>query len=188
MNCDSGPKRGVRPGSPRLGGWLAGGVLALAPALVPAASVSGSMAVSANVTVECSIATPGLSFGVLAPGDLRGAQSALTIECPQGIAYQVTMDAGQHYDAALGLRRMFNANGDAIAYYLNKQDGPNAFPQPWGDAGFGNTAPGGQPYAGTGTGAPQTALIYGDIDYRNNPRREFPAGRYLDQIVMTIHY
>ncbi|ROH93655.1 SCPU domain-containing protein [Stagnimonas aquatica] len=156
------------------------------PAL--AASVRSNLAVSANVTAACSVATPGLSFGQLAPGDLRSAQSTLTIVCPAGVAYQVTMDAGQHYDAALGLRRMFNANGDAIAYYLNKQDGPNAFPMPWGDAGFGNTVPGAQPYPGTGTGDPQTALIYGDIDYRNNPRREFPAGRYVDQIVMTIHY
>lgn len=163
-------------------------VLALSAGAAQAATVSALMAVSATVPSSCSVAAGNLAFGNVNPKVQTDVSTTLTVTCTANLPYSVTMDAGQHYDAALGLRRMFNANGDAIAYYLNKQDGPNAFPQPWGDAGFGNTAPGGQPYAGTGTGAPQTALIYGDIDYRNNPRREFPAGRYLDQIVMTIHY
>lgn len=163
-------------------------LLVALPAGAAGVAAGGTLPVVANIRSTCRLSTPGLSFGTLAPGDLRTAQSWVTIVCPAGVAYQITVDAGQHYDAATGLRRMFSENGDAIAYYFNKQDTPNSFPLPWGDAGYANTYPGGQPYAGVGTGVEQTALMYGDLDYRNNPQRTFAPGRYVDQLVMTIHY
>lgn len=163
--------------------------LALAGTVQAVAGDTGALLdVSASIAENCEVQVIGLSFGELVPGQFRHAQSSLTVKCPAGRAYQVAVDAGQHYDGGQRVRRMANATGDFIPYFILKQNTPDSFPDYWGDAGLGDSYADGQPLSRVGDGKPQIALVLGQIDYRGNLEARFAEGRYGDQLLLTIHY
>jgi len=171
--------------------WLAGGLAGLAlggsgPAR--AADATAPLEVRVRVVENCQVQVIGLTFGELVPGQFRHAQSSLSVKCPAGRAYQITVDAGQHYDGSQRVRRMANATGDFIPYFILKQNTPDSFPDYWGDAGYGGSYTDGQPLSRVGDGTPQQALVFGQIDYRGNAEARFAKGSYSDQVLVTLNY
>jgi spore coat protein U-like protein len=162
-------------------GLLALGLVAAAPAL--AATATGSMPVTSSVTASCVIAAAPLAFG---PYDTVttanvDADAVLTFTCTFGTTgIQITL--GQGLNPASGssdtvpLRQMASGGG-RLAYFLYQQTGRTTV--------WGNTLAT-APAAVVGTGAPQTATVFGRIP---SGQTSVPAGvLYTDTVVATVNF
>ncbi len=160
-------------------------VLALSAGAAQAATVSALMAVSATVPSSCSVAAGNLAFGNVNPKVQTDVSTTLTVTCTANLPYSVTMDAGQHYDAARSLRSMVDANGGKLRYHILKNaEGSGQ----WGDNDFGRTYNTGSSLAFTGTGAAQNIPVYGRIAVSSNNDLVVAPGAYSDQVLVTINY
>lgn len=166
-------------------GW-GGLLLTLLPlAAAQAETVTTVMNVSATVPATCTLAAGNLNFGAIDPSTTTDATANLTVNCPQGLAYQVSIDAGQHYDAERGLRTMAGPNGGKARYSLLKNaEGSGQ----WGDNDFARTYLYGSSVSGVGSGGVQTLTVFGRVQPSSNTGLQFPAGDYSDQLLVTVNY
>lgn len=169
----------------RLAAGLSAALLVLAVTAVQAGTSTALMNVSATVPQSCSAAAGTLAFGEVSAAVLKDVTTTLSVTCPAGLAYKVTMDAGQHFDAARGLRTMTGPNGAKVRYSILKNaEGSGQ----WGDNDFAATYPYGSSLSFTGTGAVQPITVYGRVQPSGNNDLVFVAGDYSDQVVVTLNY
>ena len=129
--------------------------------------------VNANVSSQCSVSASTLDFGTV--GLLTANTdntSALTVQCANGVAYQVGLDNGQH---ASGTTRRMSGPGGLVNYELYRN---SARTQRWGNTINTDTV------VGTGSGSNQSLTVYGRVPPQTTPS----AGVYNDTITVTVTY
>lgn len=156
----------------------AGAIVAAAIAAQPAfaQSADSTLAVSATVTDNCTVATTPLSFGdvdVTSGADVDGA-GGISVTCTSGTLWVVSADAGAGTDATFASRKMANG-AELLDYGLYTDDARTAV---WGDATAATID-------GTGTGAAQDTPIYGRVPLGQSA---LPAGTYTDTVTVTVTY
>lgn len=150
----------------------AGAAAALAGAPAAAGSGTATLGVSATVEASCSVSAGAVEFGSV-DLDADGARTGtgiVRVACSNGTGWTAAADT------AAGVRRMTGAAGE-LAYRLYTDAGRT---RAWGD-GSGGTAT----LSGSGTGAPQSYEVHGEILPDQNGVR---AGDYADRVVVTITY
>ena len=162
-------------------GLLGLGLVAAAPAL--AATVTGNMAVSSSVTATCVISAAPLSFAAYDTVTTanKDAEAVLTFTCTNGTpGIQITLGQGltpaTGSTTAIPLRQMTNGGAGRLAYFLYQETGRTMV---WGDTLA--TAPA----AVVGTGAAQTATVFGRIP---SGQTTVVAGTYTDTVVATVNF
>ncbi|WP_217590069.1 spore coat U domain-containing protein [Burkholderia sp. GbtcB21] len=140
---------------------------------LPAATTTGTMAVTAPVDATCQISATPLTFGAYA-GTQTDATSTLTITCSNTTPYNVGLDAGLTPGATVTSRAM-SITGASLPYSLFQDAGRTT--------NWGNTV-GTDTVAGTGSGSAQTLTVYGRV-----AAGQFVApGAYTDTITATVTY
>ena len=89
------------------------------PAGAANAQASATMAVSVEVTPNCTVAAGPLAFGAVPAADAPTTSSTTTIEvaCGPDVAFTVQLDEGRHADA--GTRRALDpATGQYVSYEI----------------------------------------------------------------------
>jgi spore coat protein U-like protein len=128
--------------------------------------------VSATVAESCTLGTIGkIDFGNQ-PGLFTRADAAGSVQlaCPVSRAWTLRFDGGRN--ASAGVRRMRSATGYYVPYRIYR------------DANRTTVIAIDGTITGTGTGAMQTAAIYG----RTEPASAPPVGTYQDFIVVTLSF
>lgn len=137
--------------------------LAIAPAH---AGDAATVRVTANVLGVCKVLSiEDIGFGDIDPSRSVDAEARGSVRfmCTRGVDYNIVIDQGRHYDAALGQRRMRAEDGSLLPYALEATD-----------------------FSGVGTGfrapieLPLAASIRGE-DYR-----DLPAASYEDVIRVIL--
>jgi spore coat protein U-like protein len=128
---------------------------------------------SANVTSQCSVSATTLNFGTvgLLAANTDGT-STVSVQCANGVAYQVGLNNGQH---ASGNARRMQGPGGLVSYELYRN---TTRTQRWGNTLNGDTVTGG------GTGSTQNLTVYGRVPAQGTPS----AGTYNDTITVTVTY
>ena len=141
-----------------------------------------TLTVSVQVTNDCQITTPNISFGS-APvvGAFAAVNQSISLSCTKGSNYTVGLDDGQN--AAGGRRRMKSAANNYLSYDIFKSAGAVR----WGPLTTARRASSDanvNPGAGTGTGSQvfnYNARVYSD---QATP----PAGSYVDNVVLDVQF
>lgn len=148
-------------------------LLAVALWAVPAwaQEQTGQMTVRAEVVETCELTVAPLDFGTttatsdVLPTDINSSSSA-TVQCPDGRAWEITMDAGENGQS--GQRRMAGSSGPGtVAYNLSLE--PSLAPLP---------------EVITGTGF-EVVTLYGRVPAGQTVSA---AGEYSDQVLLTISF
>ncbi|HKI98182.1 MAG TPA: spore coat U domain-containing protein [bacterium] len=153
------------------------GLVALAFSAAPsmAGTITGSMPVTANILPWCGLYLTTLDLGDYA-GTVVSVSNDLTVICTPDLPYNVSMDAGTHYDGSW--RRV--SDGTNFARYAINKTGDGE----WGDADFADTYGWGSSLAGTGTGGSvnhnMTAYVLGG--------QAPPVGTYTDTVVVNVYF
>jgi spore coat protein U-like protein len=162
-------------------GLLALGMIAAGPAL--AATATGDMTVSSSVTATCVISAAPLSFAAYNTVTTINvdATAVLTFTCTAGTTgIQITLGQGLNPASgtsdAVPLRQMTNGGAGRLAYFLYQETGRTTV--------WGNTLAT-APAAVVGTGAAQTATVFGRIP---SGQTTVPAGAYTDTVVATVNF
>lgn len=132
--------------------------------------------VSANVIKKCTVAASPLDFGTN-PGLLNTtvtADTSLSVQCSNGTAYNVGLDAGQNGGGNINARKMI-LGAHSVQYQLYRD---SARTQVWGNTIGLNTV------AATGNGNTQNLTVYGNVLPQTTP----PAGTYTDTVIVTVTY
>lgn len=163
-----------------LHGAFAPGILlcALAAAPTSAATVSGSLPVSATVSANCTLSTSALGFGnvnTISGANVDGT-GGLSIVCTNGTAWSASAGVGAGTGASFTARRM-SAGANLLNYNLYTSA---AYSSVWGD-GTASTAT----IGGTGNGATQSVTVYGRVA---SGQILVPAGSYADTVAITVTY
>jgi spore coat protein U-like protein len=150
-----------------------------------AATATSNMAVSANVSGDCTIAANPLGFGSYDPVTTNSSSGSdaitttnLLVTCTADSTATITL--GQGINPASGssddapLRRMANGSGAFINYSLYQDEGLSTT--------WGNSPATGEPYEGTGSTTSVT--VFGDA----TKGQSVPAGAYNDTVVATITF
>ena len=148
--------------------------------IVYAGTETGTLDISANVVAVCTVTTSPVNFGDVT-GELPEtyANGDVTVNCPEGQAYNIALDAGLYYD---GNYRFVGSSSPEVPYMLFKEA---ARSNEWGDSDFSNTFPYGSSIADTGTGVAQAHTVYGVLSGFSS----VPAGTALtDAVTVTVHY
>lgn len=132
---------------------------------------------TATVPTDCRIGrVDNLDFGVVASlASNLDATSQVTVRCPLGTAWNLSLGNGSH--ASGGTRRMRNASGNHVSYELYRNA---ARTQRWG------ATPGTDTVAGSGAGdnTPQTIMLYGRVPAQG----PVAGGSYTDTVTITLTY
>lgn len=155
--------------------WLT--ALALFSGSAGAATTTGTLDVSADVVGVCTVASTAVNFTGYDGSTVAYANGGLTVNCPDGTAYQVALDAGGNYD---GANRRLSGGSGSISYLLYQN---SSLATSWGDAGYGDTYPAGVVLNATGTGNDQPHAVYGVLSASTAP-----PGTYTDVVNVTVHY
>jgi len=153
---------------------IATGCLALAVVSgAEAATVTTTMPVSATVVATCTVGANPMAFGNYS-GLAVSQTTTLTLECTNGTAYNVGLNAGTGSGATTTTRIMTGGTGSLdYQIFQNATHTTN-----WGDTIGTDTK------LGTGTGTIQTLTVYGQV-----PAGQFPpVGSYADTITVTVTY
>jgi spore coat protein U-like protein len=155
-------------------------VLGLAAAVRGGAQGS-SLSATATVAASAQLSVSPLRFGRIGAPGLYEATTLIVVRAAKGVAYSITLDAGQNGSAG-GRRLRLQGGPDTLSYDLWKDP---ARTLPWGDGDFAGTYPGGGSLSAVGTGRHQEFPVYG----RLYAMEEMAApGRYADVVTVTIHY
>jgi spore coat protein U-like protein len=119
-----------------------------------AATVTGTLPVSATVVAACSVSTTPVNFGNQTGLTTATTTGDVIVNCSSSLPYLINLDAGANYTG--GLRHIVNGLNSA-SYVLFQPDGTT----PWGDHGF--TIPANN-LAETGSGGVQTWLVNATIN------------------------
>lgn len=157
---------------------LASALLCAMPGAAWAGSQSAPMAVSANVTANCSITAGNLAFGAVNPvsGSNYDATATLSITCTSGSTWSAGANAGGGPSATFATRRMTNG-ANTLNYTIYTDSGRNTV---WGDGTSSSSL-----LNGTGTGSTQSVTVYGRVP---SGQTTVPAGSYADSVTVTITY
>ena len=162
---------------------IVAGLCMLAMLSVPAAqagTATANLAVSSNITANCTITTTAVSFGAYDPISANAstpltATGAINTTCTNGASATVTLDQGTNPDsgstAAIPLRRMANGS-NYMSYGL------------YSDNGYTDTFDGVTGVSVTGTGTQVATSVYGSIPAGQN----LPTGAYADTVVATVTF
>lgn len=134
-----------------------------------------SFTTTATVSNLCTISTSSVNFGsVTSLSSGVPATGSVTLQCTNGDAYNVGLNAGTGSGATISNRLM--TKGSSTIIYSLYQNGTHT--SVWGTTLGTNTV------AGTGTGANQTLTVFGLV-----PSQTIPApGTYTDTVVATVTY
>lgn len=138
-----------------------------------AGTATATLAVSATVANSCVLSNGTLAFGQYT-GALVPQNTTLTLTCTKGDTWTLTMGTGTTSGATLSNRMM--ANGTNTLNYTLYTD--NSYTKVFDNSSSANEL------SATGTGAQQTANIYGAIPAGQYP----PAGSYTDSVTATITF
>jgi spore coat protein U-like protein len=150
---------------------------------VQAATATANLAVTANVTANCTISTTPAAFGAYDPIFANAtaaldATGGVVVACTKGASTDVRLGQGANAAAgsttAVPLRQMASGT-ERLAYFLYSDAGRTTV---WGDTLATSRA-------FTGTGATTSTLtVYGRIPAGQN----VAAGAYADTVVATITF
>ncbi|MEO8742887.1 MAG: spore coat protein U domain-containing protein, partial [Lysobacteraceae bacterium] len=143
-------------------------------------ATGNSFAAKVNLGVSCTISTSDINFGSVS--SLTAAipgSSSLSVNCTNGAAYTIAMNAGTTTGNTVAARKMSlnGAGAGVVGYQLYQSNSPLSIP--WGD-GTGGTFT----EIGTGTGSTQTIPVYAQIPIQPTPT----VGAYKDTVTATITY
>ena len=143
---------------------------------VARAQASASLAVSVEVTPNCTVAAEPLAFGAMTAADApsRTATASIEVACGPDVAFTVQLDDGQN--AAGQTRRAFDpATGQYVGYEIYADP---AHTRRWGSLEM-------QSVAGvTATTGTQRLTAYGLI----GSDTQVAAGRYGDLVTVTTNF
>jgi spore coat protein U domain-containing protein, fimbrial subunit CupE1/2/3/6 len=149
----------------------------------PNDTATATFTVTASATGSCTISAVGtMNFGSLGLSfmttDKSGVSASINYTCSTGMPVTITLGQGANPGSgssdAAPLRRMkLGATSNYISYNLYTD---NTYSTVWG-----NTAATG--VTTTGTGAGQTALVYGKANHAT-----VPVGSYSDVVVVTLTF
>ncbi len=139
-----------------------------------AATVTTTFPVSATVEGTCSISASNLAFGVYT-GALLTAPGNLTITCTNTTPYSIGLNAGTGNGGTTTTRNMMGPGAQTLSYQMFRDA---AYTLNWGNTTGADT------YAGTGTGAGQSVVIYGRVP----AAQAATPGSYSDTITATLTY
>jgi spore coat protein U-like protein len=159
---------------------------ALASTGAHAAQQSATMAVSADITASCTLATNPLAFGSFTTtnttpslGNGRYLQTSAVVTCSSDSPFNVGIDYGAN--ASGFQRRMFNGTTGYMNYEVYVDGfGVNAFGTV---SNYGTANNYNSPLTGNDVG-PNTVPIYGVIPQQSTPA----SGTYTDTLTVTVNY
>jgi len=157
---------------------LAGSVLALLAAAVPASaqSASSSFQVSASVLRTCTIAATAIDFGSYDPVGANDTTPAdqtgtVAVRCTRGTSWSVELGAGDNFSG--GRRMQIGATGEYLGYELYSDASRTAV---WDSA---------TPQTGVAANRSPLALtVYGRVP----AGQDALEGAYLDSIAATVNF
>jgi spore coat protein U-like protein len=157
---------------------VAAALLAAMPGAAWAGSQSAPMAVSANVTANCTITAGNLAFGNVnaVSGSNYDATATLSIACTSGSGWSAAANLGGGPSATFATRRMTNG-ANTLDYTIYTDSGRNTV---WGDGTSSSSM-----LTGTGNGSTQSVTVYGRVP---SGQTTVPAGSYSDSVTVTITY
>jgi spore coat protein U-like protein len=155
-------------------------VLSLAGPPAVAQFPTAQFDVEITITAECiiSAAPADLDFGAtgVIAADMTGT-TTIGVQCTDGTAYEVALDAGIGVGATVANRLMTGPGAATVTYSLYQDAGHTTV---WGDT----TGGGGNTVTGTGNGAQQDLTVYGLVPAQATPG----AGDYTDTITVEVTY
>jgi spore coat protein U-like protein len=165
---------------------LLGLVLMLDPFLQVHSAYAGSVTtlfpVRVTVLPQCAVSANGIDFGTWSSQAVIG-KGTIEVTCAKGVDYQVVLNAGAHFDAAVQSRQLAGPNPTrTLSYRLYQDSGLNI---EWGDRGSADTYSAGSGVRGSGTNQAQPLTVYGLIPASSE---HLPPGNYSDVTVVTIHF
>ncbi|AZF06125.1 spore coat U domain-containing protein [Pseudomonas sp. R5-89-07] len=147
-------------------------------------SGTASLTVSMNVTNDCQITAPNISFGSapVVSGFTAVTGQTLNIACTKGSAYTVGLSDGQNPVSVGGRRRMISG-ANYLAYDIFKSAGTTR----WGSVGAARRASStAEVNPGNGLGTGSQVYNYNARIYTDQPTP--PAGTYLDNVVLDVGF
>lgn len=156
------------------------GLLALSSLLAsPAGSQTATTQFNVQITItaECLInSASDLNFGSSGVIDAAvAATSELAVQCTNGTAYNIGLNAGIGAGATVAERLMTGPNSETVTYSLYTDA---AHADVWGNTVGTDTV------AATGTGVEQTYDVFGQVLPQETPT----PGTYNDTITVTVTY
>lgn len=138
-------------------------------------SANISFTTTATVADDCTLSAGSLNFGsVSSLSSSVAATTTITLQCVNGDAYTVGLNAGSGSGATIA-NRLMTSGSHTVAYSLYQNSADTTV---WGNTIGTNTV------AGTGTGGTQTLTVYGLVPAQTVPA----AGTYTDTVVVTVTY
>lgn len=131
--------------------------------------------VSANVANQCNVSATALDFGTvgLLTGSTPGT-STLSVQCANGSAYRIGLDAGLNGGGNINARKL-KLGAATIGYQLYSNSARTTV---WGNTLGTNTV------SGSGNGSIQAYTVFGSVPAQTTPA----AGTYQDTITVSVTY
>lgn len=164
---------------------LASAVSLAAASAAFAGTATSNLAVSANVSANCTITTAPVAFGAYDPivanaTTPRDSNGSVTITCTKGATTTMGLDVGGHSAQASGTTRAMTDGAGTPSYlsYELYQDAPGG--TVWGNSGASLVTPPTAP-----SKAPRSFTVYGRIP----AGQDVPvAASYSDTVVATVNF
>ncbi len=140
----------------------------------------GSFSFRVEATVEgyCTLETTPLDFGLVGIVDANlQAESSISVDCTDGTAYSLALDAGRGNGATMLERKVTRLGGAETLIYRLFND--SARIRPWGDGSLGTST-----VSDRGNGRTQTHQVYGEL----LPQQAAARGLYQDTVTATLTY
>lgn len=138
-------------------------------------TASTSFTVSAIATGNCTVSAGNLSFGsVPSLTSNVDATSSISVQCSNGLPYNVGLGPGNGSGATVASRKM-TSGASNVTYGLFSDASRNSV---WGDTLGTNTV------SRTGTGSSQPLTVYGRVPSQTTPE----AGTYSDTVLVSVTY
>ncbi|HEY5599970.1 MAG TPA: spore coat U domain-containing protein [Candidatus Manganitrophaceae bacterium] len=147
-----------------------------------AGTATSNLNVSVNVVPACVVSAAPINFGDY-DGSTDGRSSGdISVTCAVNLPYNIALDKGLHLGGPgqVNSRHLADGSGNSIYYDLFRE----GYSIRWGDLGFGDTYPQGDPLAAGGTGASQTYTVNGFLWVG----QFVPTGIYTDTVIVTVHF
>jgi spore coat protein U-like protein len=151
-------------------------MIAGATAGVQAATTTASLGISATAAAACTLSASPVAFGTLSASGATTATGAVTVNCTNGDALTIALDAGGN---ASGTQRRLLNGTNFLNYNLYQPTAAGtAQASPvvaWGD---------GSTFATNSTGAAQVFNVYGQVP----SGQTLYVGAYSDTVTVTLTY
>ena len=143
---------------------------------------STTFSVQATVSAAINVLAAPLNFGALSRVNSTFAEGGIEVEAQDGLVYRISLDRGISNIGSGRLLVCEATPGYNLGYQLFSDSGHTTI---WGDAGYGDTYPSGQPTGPlTGNGTKQQYPVYAVAE----PSGSAFEGQYVDTITVTVHY